>query len=158
MIVNSSYFPEHGDMANNWRQTRAPIGAKHEKNLRNTVMTGILLTGTNYEYMWKQRVVFLLLKIGVGVAIDRMTPLQKFLKISQATRARDATNFAKIKLLLITCLRVIFGGRCNNVKWLPTRGKSDSVKKFWVTQATRARDASRWVKTWKWSNWPEIWQ
>ena len=51
-----------------------------------------------------------------GVAIDRMTPLQKFLKISQATRARDATNFAKIKLLLITCLRVIFGGRCDNVK------------------------------------------
>ena len=51
-----------------------------------------------------------------GVAIDRMTPLQNFLKISQATRARDATNFAKIKLLLITCLRVIFGGRCDNVK------------------------------------------
>ena len=59
---------------------------------------------------------FIIIEDRCGVAIDRMTSLQKILKISQATRARDATNFAKIKLLLITCLRVIFGSRCDNVK------------------------------------------
>ena len=158
MIVNSSYFPEHGDMANNWRQTRAPIGAKYEKKLAKYCNDWHFADRDQLWIYVKTTGCFFIIEDRGGVAIDRMTPLQKFLKISQATRARDATNFAKIKLFLITCLRVIFGGRCNNVKWLPTRGKSNSVKKFWVTQATRARDASRWVKTWKWSNWPEIWQ